>query len=207
MIALANEAPGQLAAERQWVAQALAGDEPAREAIVRKHIGRMLAVARRLLRSEDDAADAAQEAFLTAFQALGRFEGQAALGTWLHRIIVNVCLMKLRTRSRKPEAGLDHLLPSFDESGRHIDRVRSWDEDALSRLSRGEMQATVRTCIDQLPEGHRIILMLRDIEGLDTMETARHLGVRPGAVKTRLHRARQALRSLLEPLVTTVNEE
>src|SRR5947209_16123945 len=86
------------------------GDAWAREALVRRHGGRMLAVARRFLRSAEDSADAVQDAFLAAFRSLDTFEGNASLGTWLHRIVVNTCLTKLRTRSRCRQVPLDDLL-------------------------------------------------------------------------------------------------
>jgi RNA polymerase sigma-70 factor, ECF subfamily len=176
-----------------------AGDEGACEALVRQHGGRMLAVARRFLRTEDDSADAVQDAFLAAFRSLDGFEGNSALGTWLHRIVVNVCLMRLRARSRSREVRIDDLLPTFDETGHHSHPVRPWEDDALARLTRAETRAHVRACIDRLPDPYREVLLLRDIEELDTEQTAQHLGINPGAVKTRLHRARQALRSLLDP--------
>ena len=178
-----------------------AGNERACAAMVRRHGGRMLAVARRFLRTEDDSADAVQDAFLAAFRSLDGFEGNSALGTWLHRIVVNVCLMRLRARSRSREVGIDDLLPVFDETGHHGRPVRPWEDPALARLTRAEVCAQVRACIEELPEPYREILLLRDIEELDTEQTAQHLGINPGAVKTRLHRARQALRTLLEPMV------
>ena len=178
-----------------------AGDERACEALVRQHSGRMLAVARRFLRNEEDSADAVQDAFLSAFRSLEGFERNSALGTWLHRIVVNVCLMRLRARSRNREVRIDDLLPTFDETGHHSRPVRAWEDDALARLARAETRAHVRACIDRLPAPYREVLVLRDIEELDTEQTAQQLGINPGAVKTRLHRARQALRTLLEPLV------
>lgn len=178
-----------------------AGDERACEALVRRHGGRMLAVARRFLRAEEDSADAVQDAFLSAFRSLDGFDGNSALGTWLHRIVVNVCLMRLRARSRSREVCLDDLLPTFDATGHHSHPIRSWEDQGLARLTQAETRAQVRACIDQLPDSYREVLVLRDIEGLDTEQTARLLGVNTGAIKTRLHRARQALRALLEPLV------
>ena len=178
-----------------------AGDERACAAMVRRHGGRMLAVARRFLRTDEDSADAVQDAFLSAFRSLERFKRNSALGTWLHRIVVNVCLMRLRARSRSREVRIDDLLPTFDETGHHSHPVRPWEDDALARLTRAETRAQVRACIDRLPDPYREVLVLRDIEELDTEQTAQQLGINPGAVKTRLHRARQALRTLLEPLV------
>jgi RNA polymerase sigma-70 factor (ECF subfamily) len=159
----------------------------------------MLAVARRLLSSEEDARDAVQEAFLNAYRNLDRFEGQALLSTWLHRIIVNVSLMKLRSRKRKPEESLDHLLPAFRADGHFAERFESGSEPADQRLAREQEQAVVRAAIDELPDHYRTILLLRDIEGISTQEVADELGITPNAVKLRLHRARQALRTLLAP--------
>jgi RNA polymerase sigma-70 factor, ECF subfamily len=178
-----------------------AGDEGACEKLVRQHGRRMLAVAHRFLPTEDDSADAVQDAFLAAFRSLDGFEGSSALGTWLHRIVVNVCLMKLRARSRSRQVPIDDLLPNFDEAGHHRHPVRAWDDEALTRLTRAETRAQVRGCIDRLPDPYRAVLVLRDMEDMDTEQTAGLLGITPGAVKTRLHRARQALRTLLEPVV------
>jgi RNA polymerase sigma-70 factor (ECF subfamily) len=188
-------------AETQLLARVRAGDEKATAALVRKYGGRMLAVARRFLRGEEDSADAVQDAFLAAFRSLENFEGNSTLGTWLHRIVVNSCLMKLRAQSRSRAVPIDDLLPTFDDTGRHTRPVRPWEEQALSRLTRQETRAQVQACIDRLPEPYRVVLLLRDIEELDTDETAQRLGITSGAVKTRLHRARQALRTLLEPFV------
>jgi RNA polymerase sigma factor (sigma-70 family) len=84
---------------------------------VRQHSSRMLAVARRFLRCEEDCADAVQDAFLSAFRSLHRFQGNSTLATWLHRIVVNVCLMRLRVQSRSRAVPIDDLMPSFDEKG------------------------------------------------------------------------------------------
>ena len=169
------------------------------EQLVRTHGGRLLAVARRLLTSEEDARDAVQEAFLNAFRNIDRFEGQALLSTWLHRIVVNVSLLKLRSRKRRPEESLDHLLPAFRDDGHFAERFESGSEPADQRLAREEEQAAVRAAIDELPEHYRTILLLRDIEGIGTQDVADQLGISPNAVKLRLHRARQALRTLLAP--------
>jgi RNA polymerase sigma-70 factor (ECF subfamily) len=187
--------------ERALLPALRAGEDWAYEVIARDHGPRMFAVARRLLRSDDDAQDAVQEAFLSAFKAIGSFDGVCSLPTWLHRIVVNAALMRLRTRRRRQrEANLqDGLVPTFDETGHHTRPVAAWSDDACSRAAAGEMRAIVRACIDQLPDSYRTVLLLRDIEQFDTEETARMLGTTPANVKTRLHRARQAMRTLLEP--------
>ena len=107
--------------------------------------------------------------------------------------------MKLRTRRRKPEQSIEDLLPAFQPDGHHVERFQAWNEPADLAVSRAEVSAIVRKAIDQLPDGYRIVLLLRDIEEKDTAETAAILGLTPNAVKIRLHRARQALRTLLDP--------
>lgn len=174
-------------------------ESDAQEELVRRYAGRMLVTARRFLHNEPDGHDAVQEAFISAFQAIDSFEGNSKLGTWLHRILVNVCLMKLRSRARRHEVSIEELLPGFDRSGHHQQPVPRWRQPADEQLQSRETQALVRRCIDQLPEDYRGVLLLRDIEELSTEETASVLAITPGAVKTRLHRARQALRTLLEP--------
>jgi RNA polymerase sigma-70 factor (ECF subfamily) len=189
------EAPGE--DERALVAALRAGDDGAYEQLVRSHAPRMLAVARRLLGDGEDARDAVQEAFGSAFRSIGSFAGQARLSTWLHRIVVNAALMRLRTRRRKPEQPLDDLLPRFESDGHRRDPGGPWQP--AERLERREARKLVRDAIERLPESYRTVLVLRDIEGLDTAQAAELLGVSTGVVKTRLHRARQALRTLLDP--------
>lgn len=189
--------------EASLLAGLRAGDQAAYEILVRTYSGRLLAVTRRLLRTEEDARDAVQDAFLSAFRALHTFEESSLLSTWLHRIGVNAALMKLRTRRRKPEEAIEDLLPKYLEDGHREDGHRGnptkpWKEpEAL--LERKETRALVRECIDHLPESYRTVLLLRDIEELDTEEAAQLIGISPNAVKIRLHRARQALRTLLDP--------
>lgn len=176
-----------------------AGDEQAYVDLMQLAGGRMLAVARRFLRSDQDAEDAVQDAFLQAFKNLDRFEGNAKLTTWLHRITVNASLMKLRKKRRTHEVAMEDLLPSYEDDG-HRDRlVPEWTETGADVVSTSETRAAVREAIDRLPDGYRNVLLLRDIEQLDTAETAELMGLSINATKTRLHRARQALRELLEP--------
>ena len=185
--------------ETTLIAQLRAGDEAAFERVVRQYGGRLLAVARRIVGTEEDARDVVQDAFLNAFRSLDRFEGNAKLSTWLHRIAVNAALMKLRTRKRKPEQPLDALLPGFLEDGHFEERFQSWEEPIDHAMERQENRELVRKKIDELPESYRTVLVLRDIEGLDTEETANMLGLSVNATKIRLHRARQALRTMLAP--------
>jgi len=174
-----------------------AGDECAFEELVRSASGRILATARGLLGSEEEARDAVQEAFLAALRGLPSFEGGARLATWLHRIVVNAALMRLRRRRRRPEISLDELLPAFEPDGHRIGPTPDWQTPADDALAREQLRGRVRAAIDRLPEPHRSVLLLRDVEDLDTEEVATLMSVTPGCVKTRLHRARQALMTLL----------
>jgi RNA polymerase sigma-70 factor (ECF subfamily) len=175
-----------------------AGDPQAFETLVREHGGRMLATARRFVGSEDEARDVVQEAFLAAFRAVDGFAGTALLSTWLHRIVVNAALMKLRSRRRRREEPIDALLPRFDEDGYWAEGAAPSETATDALIESDETRAQVRKAIDRLPANYRSVLLLRDIEELDTDGAAALLGVTPNAVKTRLHRARQALRTLLE---------
>jgi RNA polymerase sigma-70 factor (ECF subfamily) len=183
--------------ETALVAALQAGHEWAFETMVRVYGGRLLAVARRFTRSDEDAQDVVQSAYLNALRALQDFEGTAQLSTWLHRIVVNTALMKLRSQRRKPEESIESLLPAFGEDGHHVEQFAEWSAPADRLLEREETRAAVRACIDELPDGYRVVLLLRDIEELSTQEAAERLGITATAVKVRLHRARQALCTLL----------
>jgi RNA polymerase sigma-70 factor (ECF subfamily) len=199
MMAEAAAQPPDLSPDESLLLERLrSGDSAAYEELVRAETGKMLGVARRILPTEDDARDAVQDAFMFAFRSLDRFHGQARLSTWLHRIVVNASLMRLRTKRRKREEPLDPLLPVYLDDGHHAERFAIWDDPAAS-IEQAETKALVRQLIAQLPDSYRTVLLLRDIEGLDTEETAKLLETTPNAVKVRLHRARQALRTLLAP--------
>jgi len=177
------------------VARLQRGDDAAFEAIVRAHSGRLLSVARRFLGNNEDAQDAVQDTFIRAFKAIHRFEARAQLHTWLHRILVNSALMKLRERRRRPTESIEALLPTYSADGHQAVASRDWSDAVLERK---ETAAIVRDAIERLPDLYREVLVLRDIEEKDTAEAAALLGTTSNVVKVRLHRARQALRTLLD---------
>ena len=198
--ALPGTAPagGSEVADESVLLEALrAGEDWAFEAVVRIYGGRLLAVARRFTRNDDDARDVLQSAYLSAFRSLKRFEGASQLSTWLHRIVVNAALMRLRSRRRKPEESIESLLPSFLDDGHHVERFTEWTTPADQLVEREETREFVRGCIAQLPGNYREVLVLRDIEEMPTSDVAALLGITSTAVKVRLHRARQALTTLL----------
>ncbi|MEM7224185.1 MAG: sigma-70 family RNA polymerase sigma factor [Pseudomonadota bacterium] len=169
------------------------------ERLVRDNAGWMLGVARRLLRDEALAEDALQDAFAKVFQSVAGFRGEARLKTWLYRIAVNAALMKLRARTRRQEQPIDDFLPEFDQNGCRIEAPWSHLATPEEVLESESQRAFVRAKIDELPDNYRTVLLLRDIEELEMTEIADLLELSPGATKVRLHRARSALKHLLEP--------
>lgn len=178
------------------------GDERAYEHVVLTYSGRLVNTAKRFLDQDEDAQDAVQEAFLSAFRNLDKFQGDSRLYTWLHRIVVNQALMKLRSRRRKPERNIDDLLPRYSEAGERSELGQAWAVTYDTAAASNEVGEMVRGGIDQLPDDYRTILIMRDLEGLNTAETAEALGLSEAAVKTRLHRARMALKHVLDPHMT-----
>jgi RNA polymerase sigma-70 factor (ECF subfamily) len=187
--------PARTETDADLVARLQRGDDTAFEAIVRTHGGRLLSVARRFLGNNEDAQDAVQDAFIRAYKAIHTFEARAQLHTWLHRILVNTALMKLRERRRRPTESIDDLLPSYSTDGHQTVASREWSDAVLERK---ETAGIVREAIAMLPDQYREVLVLRDIEEKDTAEAAEILGTTSNVVKVRLHRARQALRTLLD---------
>lgn len=188
---------GRSHSETELIYRLQQGEDGAFEILVRQYGGAMLAVARRMLRNEEAAKDVVQDAFLQAFRAINRFREDSRLSTWLHRIVVNAALMRMRSASRRPEQSIDELLPQFDDHGAHVEPVGALPVDAEEALASSQVRAQVRACIAELPEQYRAVISLRDFEELSTAEVATVLGISENAVKIRLHRARQALRTLL----------
>jgi RNA polymerase sigma-70 factor, ECF subfamily len=170
--------------EHELVTQLQAGDDEAYEQLVRIHSGALLRVARRFFGDTYDAAEAVQDTFISAYRAIGSFEESSRLGTWLHRIVLNACLLKLRRHKRSRCVPLNNLRLTVSEA------------KGTDHLSRVETCKRVRASVEQLPESYREVIQLRDLEGLNTHETALRLGTNKGVIKTRLHRARQAFRTL-----------
>lgn len=177
-----------------------AGDPAAFEKLVRHYGPRLLAVTRRIVRDEEDARDCVQDAFLAVHRKLADFEGRASFGSWLHRIATNAALMRLRARRARPEDPVDPGAPEYDRFGFRIGPTRESERTPEELLDRAGTHRRVRAAIDALPESYRTVLLLRDIEGFSTREAAEALGASEAAIKVRLHRARNALKALLEPL-------
>jgi len=169
--------------------------------LVREHISWMLALAERMLVDRALAEDAVQEAFINAFRSLSKFEQRSSIKTWLHRITVNSCLMKIRQMKQRAEQSIDEFLPEFDHDNCRIEARWNHLASVEDVLANEYLSTLVKDTIYQLPEQYRNVLLLRDIEGYDTSEVAKLLEITESNVKVRLHRARAALKKLLEPVL------
>lgn len=165
-----------------------AGDAAAFEALVRTHQHRVFAVALRMLGRRAEAEEVAQEVFLRAYRGIADFRGDSRLSTWLYAITSRLCLNRLASSDHRPGVeGEETLL-----------RVPSSHGNPGSEAERRELGEALRQAIAALPEERRIVLVLRDLEGLSYEEIAEALGLEPGTVRSRLHRARMEVRSRME---------
>jgi RNA polymerase sigma-70 factor (ECF subfamily) len=181
------------------VARARVKDEAAFEELVSRYEDKLYRLAMRFVRNETDAQEILQEAFLSAWRNLPTFEGRAQFGSWMYRVTVNEALMLLRSRNRHPEVTVDDVEPTalndaVAESGQTLRGGADWSQRADEQLQSQEMRKHIQDSVDALPEGLRTVFLLRDVEELSTEDTAEMLGLSVPAVKTRLHRARLALR-------------
>lgn len=174
------------------VRRVLAGERALFEVLLRRHDRRVYRTVRAILRDEDEVEDAMQQAWIQAFLHLADFHGDAAFSTWLVRIAANEALQRLRKRGP---------LAPVPVSDAEEDDVMSPDEDPEERAAAREAMRLVERAVDALPPHHRLVFVLREVEGLSTAETAAALGIGEDAAKVRLHRARAALRRSLEETV------
>ena len=179
------------ASDTELMAAHVAGDPEAFGELVRRHRDRLWAVALRTLGDREEAADAVQEALLSAFRRADTFRGDSAVTTWLHRIVVNACLDRIRRRSARPTTPLGD-----------IDPPQRGDESAAA-----ELRVDVDRALASLPEGQRLALVLVDLQGLPVAEAAQILGVAEGTVKSRCARGRAALAPLLRLAATARNQK
>lgn len=185
--------------DSQYVALCVGGDPRAFEVLVRRHQKKMFNIAYRMTGNYDDAADIVQESFLSAYKAIKAFRGEAKFSTWLYGIVVNHSRNRMRHTSGKAyhepvslDAGQSH------ENGHKPIDPASGDIPVIDMLIQKEVQERVQRCIDGLEKDHREILVLRDIQGFSYEEITVMLGVAEGTVKSRLSRARGAVRESLK---------
>lgn len=191
--------------ERALVAASRDGDPAALEALVRSHQDRVYSFAMRMCRNVEDAKDILQDTFLGVIRSIREFREESKFSTWLYRIAANACLKKRRRGVHDPtpeqELSLDDLMPRTDAEGRKPE-IPDWSGDAERALLHGELSARMENAIDKLPKDYKIVLVLRDVEGLSAEETAHAVGLSVPAVKSRLHRARVFVRRELADYLT-----
>ncbi|HZW90847.1 MAG TPA: sigma-70 family RNA polymerase sigma factor [Myxococcaceae bacterium] len=186
--------------DRELLSRAQAGDMSAFEALVGRHEEKVYGLALRMTRSEADAAEIAQDTFLSAYQHLAEFRGEAAFGSWVHRIAANNALMRLRRQKVVDMVSDDELAgPEFTERGSLADGPDSdWSKRADDKILEDELGRAIQAATDALPEGYREVFLLKDVEGLSYEEISEMVGISIPAVKSRLHRARLALREAID---------
>lgn len=183
------------------------GDDELLEAVQRNDPGafdlfvdrygrRLMAFGQRMCGNREDAEDVFQETLLKAFQGLENLREPKALRTWLYRVASNACLMKRRKQARAREISLDDFKPAGWDDG-FVPEIPDWSDVPEGSAVRSELREALEAGFRDLPADYRLVMLLRDVEGLSTRETAAALEIREPAVKMRLHRARMAMREML----------
>lgn len=181
--------------EQELVARARKGDETAFEALVTENEKRIYNLCRRLTGNQEDAAELTQEAFLNAWRGLGRFQGESSFSTWLYRLATNACIDFLRREKRRQSLSMTVSLDDEEEARQvELPDERYTPEGALERA---EARRAVAAGLERLTLEHRQVLVMREIHGLSYAEIGQVLGLEEGTVKSRIARARGALRKVL----------
>lgn len=185
--------------DRELVAKSLGGDTEAFRTIVERYQERVYNVAFQMTGSHEDSLDLAQDSFLRVFRALSSFKGDSSLGTWIHRIAHNIVIDELRKRRRRPVVAMSTDTVVITEDGEHmLEWSAPMDEAPEEQLLRAEKKREIEQALQRISPEHRSVLVMRDIEGLTYEEVAEVLGLNVGTVKSRLNRARLALREKLK---------
>jgi len=193
---MAEEGTG--AADAELLSRAQGGDMSAFEALVEGHRDNVYGLALRMTRSEADAAEIVQDTFLSAYQHLQDFRGEAAFGSWVHRIAANNALMRIR-HQRVVAATEEPAQPEFDDRGHLADYPASdWSRRADEQVLDAELGRAIQQATDRLPPEYRNVFLLKDVDGLSYEQIGEITGDSVAAIKSRLHRARLALRDAID---------
>ena len=187
--------------EEELITQLCNGEESSYIFLMRKYGRRLYAIAKRYTNSNEDAKDCVQQTYIKVFSNIHKFEKRSSLWTWMRRIIINISIQTVQSKHRSQEIPISDLLPDFDSDDVRTETNWQFNESVDVIISRKESAEMVRNAIYSLPRDYRMVLLLRDIEGYSTEEVADILEISISASKTRLHRARSALKKQLEPLM------
>ncbi|RKI71167.1 sigma-70 family RNA polymerase sigma factor [bacterium 1xD42-67] len=181
-------------ADRELVERAKRGDQEAFEQLVLDNQNRVYALALRLVDDREEAADLAQEAFVKAWQGLVSFQGESSFSTWIYRLTTNLCIDYLRKQKRRE--GVEPAVSLDDEDSGWLEPA-DWEGDPQRLLERAERGRALAQGLEQLSEWQRQILVLRELSGLSYQEIGQTLDIDLGTVRSRIARARMALRKIL----------
>jgi RNA polymerase sigma-70 factor, ECF subfamily len=196
---MTNETIIVVTPDAELVGRAKKGDLDAFEALADRYEQRVYSLALRMLRQEQDAEDVTQQTFLSAMQNLGGFRGEASFSTWLLRIASHAALKVIRKREGLDTVSLEEATEEADSYGTipHPEYIADWRQSPEELVRKNETQRLLEDALGKLDEKHRLVFLLRDVEGLSVKETAEALGLSEANTKVRLLRARLQLRELL----------
>jgi RNA polymerase sigma-70 factor (ECF subfamily) len=184
--------------DEELVARARAKDFGAFEELVDRYQDKIYRLAFRFVRNETDAKEIVQDTFLSVWRKIDTFKGDAQFGSWLYRVAANAALMRLRAQRRHPEVSTEELPIDYLDNYGHLPTPgENWAKRPDDELQSDELRRRIQQAVDELPEIYRTVFLVRDVEGLSTEETAEVLRISVPTVKTRLHRARLALRDAI----------
>jgi RNA polymerase sigma-70 factor, ECF subfamily len=184
------------------IARAKTGDFEAFEELVGRYQDKVYRLAFRFVRNETEAKEIVQDTLLSVWRKLDGFKGDSAFGSWLFRVTANAALMRLRSQRRHAEVSTEELPPGFLDApdsgyGQILAHGENWARRPDEELQSEELREKIQAAVDDLPEIYRTVFLVRDVDGLSTEETAEALQLSVPTVKTRLHRARIALREAI----------
>jgi len=183
-----------LASDEQLVGAAKKGDMAAFEELVKRHRDKIYARAFSMMRNEDEAIDLSQEAWVKSWQRLKQFQGESSFGTWMTRIVINLCLDQLRRRKRQRTESIEEM---SEESGGVERQMPVVTVNPTERLERDELRKKIDAALGQLSHEHRTALVLHEFEDMEYKEIARTMGCSIGTVMSRLFYARRKMAVLL----------
>jgi RNA polymerase sigma-70 factor (ECF subfamily) len=186
------------AGDEELVARARHKDFAAFEELMDRYEDKVFRLAYRFVRNESEAKEVLQDTFLSVWRKLDTFKGDAQFGSWVYRVAANAALMRLRAQRRHPEISTEDLpIGYLDQYGQLPTPGENWAKRPDEQLQSEELQRHIQAAVDELPDLYRTVFLVRDVEGLSTEETAELLDISIPTVKTRLHRARIALRDAI----------